>query len=605
MAPAMRDAAGYQHARVQQTLRGVRVLGGEAIVHLRQDGTPAGTTDHLYRNVKVPSITPRIANTQAIASAEANVNCPGCFRTDKSADLVVLPQGEDFRLAYQVKLRRDDGRGMAMPVVIVDAQSGAVISKYDNLQTATGPTLYDGTVNLVTNGKYLEDATKRHAVFDSSKGGYERFKSDEDSWNDKAANQAHFGTGKVLEYFKTVHGRDGIDGTGGPGTQSSSDGSLRLLTSRVHYGTRYANAFWNGREMTYGDGDGSMFGPLMTLDICGHEITHGIVERTAGLIYQGESGALNESWADVFGTLVERFVRGENANTWLLGEDAYTPGKAGDALRYMDEPTRAGHPDHYSDRYTGLGDNGGVHTNSGISNKAFYLVAKGGTHKKGGSMTGIGADAAAKIWYLALTSFMTERTNFAGARAATLQAAEELHGKTSAQYNAVKQAWDLVGVRDAPPGPTNVELVENGTFESSAAPWMLNGLAWWTDSGSNAHSGSGYVYMGGKDETVGSIFADIDIPANAASAALTFALHVQSTETEGTKDRLIVEVMDPNGGVLLPIGTYSNADKSSGYAIKGPFDLRAYKGRTIRLRFRATTDARNPTTFRIDSVSIK
>lgn len=205
----------------------------------------------------------------------------------------------------------------------------------------------------------------------------------------------------------------------------------------------------------YGDGDGTTFTPLVTLDICGHEMTHGITERTAALVYSGESGALNESFSDVFGAMVERYVRGESASTWKIGEEAYTPTTAGDALRYMDNPHLAGKagytsdddPDHYSERYTGTSDNGGVHINSGIANNAFYLVAKGGTHHKSGvTVTGIGADDAAKIWFRALTSYMTSTTDFAGARAATLQAATALFGQGSAQYSSVAQAWTAVGV---------------------------------------------------------------------------------------------------------------------------------------------------------------
>src|SRR5262249_1370417 len=162
------------------------------------------------------------------------------------------------------------------------------------------------------------------------------------------------------------------------------DGATPLITSVVHYGTRYNNAFWNGSSMTYGDGDGTAFSPLVTLDIAGHEMTHGVTERTANLTYAGEPGALNESAADVFGALVERRTRGESGNTWKIGEDAYTPGTAGDALRYMNNTHRGGQPDHYSERYTGSADNGGVHTNSGIGNFAFYCLAKGCTHHLGG-----------------------------------------------------------------------------------------------------------------------------------------------------------------------------------------------------------------------------
>jgi thermolysin len=210
--------------------------------------------------------------------------------------------------------------------------------------------------------------------------------------------------------------------------------------------------------MFYGDGDGVSFSPLVTLDICGHEMQHGVTSRTANLTYSGESGALNESWSDVFGAMVELYARGgqETTTTWWIGEDARTPGTAGDALRYMDTPHRAGNygytadddPDHYTERYTGTSDNGGVHINSGIPNHVFYLVAKGGNHAHipGPFVTGIGADKAAKIWYKALITYMTSSTNFAGARTATLNAATALYGAGSAEYNAVADAWTACGV---------------------------------------------------------------------------------------------------------------------------------------------------------------
>jgi thermolysin len=256
-----------------------------------------------------------------------------------------------------------------------------------------------------------------------------------------------------------VHGRNGIDGAGGPRTLTSINGTTKFITSIVHFGKSFNNAFWTDskNQMFYGDGDGTTFTPLVTLDICGHEMQHGITSRTAGLVYSNESGALNESWSDVFGAMVELYAAGqETPTTWWIGEKAYTPNTAGDALRYMDTPHRAGNsgysadddPDHYSERYTGTSDSGGVHINSGIPNHVFYLLAKGGPHAHvaGVPVTGIGADKAAKIWYKALTTYMTSSTNFAGARTATLNAANALYGVGSAESVSVAQAWTACGV---------------------------------------------------------------------------------------------------------------------------------------------------------------
>jgi thermolysin len=241
---------------------------------------------------------------------------------------------------------------------------------------------------------------------------------------------------------------------GGPGTIRARDGVTRLISSRVHYGTAFNNAFFNGLYMTYGDGDGTLFSPLVSLDIVGHEMQHGVTLFSESLFFFNEPGALNESWSDVFGTLVERHVDPAAWN-WRIGEECFTPGNGtADALRHMDDPHLADDrgftvdddPDHYSERYRGREDNGGVHINAGIANKAFHLLSVGGIHHLGGSMSGIGADKAGHIWYRALTTYMTVLTRFAGARTATLNAAGDLYGAGSAEQAAVCQAWTLVGV---------------------------------------------------------------------------------------------------------------------------------------------------------------
>jgi thermolysin len=226
------------------------------------------------------------------------------------------------------------------------------------------------------------------------------------------------------------------------------------MSVTVHYGNRLNNGFWNGHQVVLGDGDGVYNSPNVSVDWLGHEWTHALTENTARLVYSRESGALNESWSDVFGCLIERYTKGENANTWKIFEQTVTPRIAGDAERFMNAPhqgidhgfTPNDQPDHYVERYLGTQDNGGVHINSGIPNKVFHLVAKGGTHHRGGSMVGIGPDAAGKIWYKALTAYMTSTTNFKGARTATLNAAKVLYGLSSAQYKAVGKAWSLCGV---------------------------------------------------------------------------------------------------------------------------------------------------------------
>jgi len=468
------DRQSRAHVRVQQRFQGIPVLGGEAIAHLNADGSPFADTDNLVAGINV-SATPGLTRDAAIDLAVADYGCRVCLTKPATADLWIVRDNAGVdHLTYRVQMVRMDGTNQtALPVRFIDAHGGYVVLAYDNLQTGTGNSLYSGVVNIGTYhnptvGDYVMENLPQHVgTFDMRNGTSSifLFLDNDDTWDSgsqRAGVDAHYAMERYFSYLASVHGRNGIDGSGGPFTILGDDGVTGVVSSLVHFGLGYNNAFWDPtvQVMVYGDGDGSLFSPLVALDIAGHEMTHGVTQFTAGLIYHGESGALNESWSDVFGAMLERDVRGESANTWLLAEDAYTPSIAGDALRYLDDPHRANdggwtaddQPDHYSERCTSTcpdapgGDNGGVHINSGIANKAFYLLAKGGTHHLGGSMTGIGADAAAQIWFTALTSYMTSSTNFVGARDATTLAATALYGPSSVEQKAVARAWCLVGV---------------------------------------------------------------------------------------------------------------------------------------------------------------
>ncbi len=486
-----KDKADRVHTHVQQTHNGVPVFGGQAIVHLNSaDETESlAATDNLVEGIAV-NTTPNLTAAAAVAAAKGKYKekkgCDECLTETPKSDLWVLRHEGVDHLVYRVQLARLDGtENTSEPVYFIDAHTGALVWSYDNLQTqsatGSGSSLYSGTqsINTFRSGAnyYMEDHARSLGTFDNrntakinmtfgtitSYGSIYHYTDADNVWNtstQRAGVDAHFGAAKVYDYFLNVHGRTGIDGSGGPRTIYSINGTTTLISSIVHFGKSYNNAFWSSsrNQMFYGDGNGTSFSPLVTLDICGHEMQHGITSRTAGLVYQGESGALNESWSDVFGAMVELYARGgvETTNTWRIGEDAYTPATAGDALRYMDTPHSAGNagytanddPDHYSERYTGTGDSGGVHINSGIANHVFYLVAKGGSHAHipGPFVTGIGTDKGAKIWYKAITTYMTSSTNFAGARAATLNAATDLYGAGSTEYNSVANAWAACGV---------------------------------------------------------------------------------------------------------------------------------------------------------------
>ena len=621
------DTIGMGHLKAHQQYRGVRVFGGELIVHMRPGGALASITDNHVPGVQVDTRA-NLGWKQALEIALREHDCNRCFTRKPKVDEWVMRQGEKDRLVYRIQLFREDGSAeTGMPVIFVDAHDGSIVMAYDNLQTAgaigAGPSLYSGTVNLNTflSGStfYMEDVSRKLGTFTSSNGTSSVFRLADannvwDSAVQRAAVDAHYGAAKTYDYFLSVHGRNGIDGAGGPAYYTAVDGVTGLVSARVHYSVNYNNAFWNGQYMTYGDGDGITFGALVALDIAGHEMIHGITERTAGLVYSGESGALNESMSDVFGNMVERYARGESANTWRIGEDAYTPGTAGDALRFMDNPHAASNsgftadddPDHYSERYTGASDNGGVHVNSGIPNKAFYLLAQGGSHHLGGSLTGIGADAAARIWYSALTNYLTTSTNFAGARTGTLNAATALYGAASVQHAAVAQAWCLVGVGAC---ARTGNLLVNGGFEGSVAPWVPTGQgALYIANGTYPRGGTGYVYLGSVNSVTGQSYQQFAIPPTATTATLSFWLNVTSAEITATTryDTLNVEVRDAAGTLLGTVATYSNLDKGTAgvYTQRGGFSLLAYRGQTIRLQFRVSTDSSAITTFRVDDVAV-
>jgi Zn-dependent metalloprotease len=258
---------------------------------------------------------------------------------------------------------------------------------------------------------------------------------------DDSVNRAYDGLGSTFETYLTVYGRHSVDGRGLP------------LVASVHYLTDYNNAFWNGEQMVFGDGDGETFVDFtVSLDVIGHELTHGVTQYTANLAYQGQSGALNESVSDVFGSLIKQYTLGQSAveADWLIGAGLLAPGVNGTALRSLKEPGTAyddprlgkdPQPATMDDYVDTSSDNGGVHINSGIPNHAFYLVAS--------TLGGNAWETAGQIWYDALTGGkLTAQAQFTDFAAVTAEAAKARYGEGE-QYRAVVGAWQQVGVRAA------------------------------------------------------------------------------------------------------------------------------------------------------------
>jgi Zn-dependent metalloprotease len=638
------DSLKMAHTKVQQFVGGIPVWEGEAIVHLKADGSLSTVTDALQERVAV-NAQPSLTKEDAISAATGNYSGEAKITERSKVDMWIFRGDERDHLVYRVETPRVDGsKGTSAPVDFIDAHTGKRVWGYDNLKTATGSSLYSGTVTLNTSSVgatfYLEDTTKKIGTFNMNSTGNEstgtggtqsRYTDTDDVWDaaiQRAGVDAQYGAVKTFDYYGIVHGRNGIDGLGGPGTTTSAATGAAMIVSRVHFGSSgaYNNAFWFNNQMTYGDGNGTTFSPLTSLDVAGHEMTHGVTEKTANLTYASESGALNEGFSDVFGAMVERYSRGgvTDSDTWKIGEQIYTPSTAGDALRYMANThgngtqTSGGNPDHYTERlYQGAcspsnaNDSCGVHTNSGILNKAFYLSSEGGTHHLSGvTTTGMGATDAEKIYFRGLTVYMTAGTNFAAARTALLNAATDLFGSTSTQYNTIATAWCAVGVGACPggatptptPTPSGTNLLVNGGFETSVSPWVSSGTgSVYTASGTLGRTGSGYFSFGGGNNRTGQAYQTVAIPTT-ATGTLTFWLNTTSAETTTTTqyDKLFVEVRNSSGTLLATLATYSNLNKTpSGYQQKS-LNLAAYNGQTVRIQFRTTNDSSLITTFRVD-----
>jgi vibriolysin len=441
------DETGEAHVRIGQTIGGISIFEGEAVIHIGADGRFNSTTDKLLHDVKV-DLRPAITDRDALNIAVGAMGGRNMLLGRPEVDMQILRREGVDHLTYRVRLdMRTAHDDPTMPVVFVSAHTGKVVWSYDNLETAINRATYTAKNRTTLPGTLLRSEGQGPV-------------------SDAVANQAHDNAGHVWNYYWAHHGRDSFDGAGAQ------------IRSTVHYNRNYVNAFWNGTQMVYGDGDGVQSGPLTVLDVVGHEITHAVTERSSNLTYANESGALNEAMSDIFGAAVEAYRDGAvSANTWKIGEECWTPNTPGDSLRQMDDPALYGDFDYWPTRYTGTSDNGGVHWNSGIANLAFALAVKGGTHPRGktsvvvpalssNALTSIQMGAA--IFYRANTQCLTSGSTFQDASGCTQQAASALYG--SAAAGAMAAAWAAVGV----PAPLDYTVLDTQTNLSAGKNGKLN-----------------------------------------------------------------------------------------------------------------------------------
>jgi len=509
------DKLGMTHVKMQQVYNGIKVYGAQLIYH--DNGREEILNGRYKTTPRLESLTPQLTKSNAINKAievggeiiEPSHDNFQLFDFEKSeGELVIYYHDDQPRLVYHIELYHSI---IDKWDYFIDALTGEVVNKYEgickfhnhhssiegsektddeiliNLNNSTmpppdGPVVSDAldlfgdarTINSyqIGNKYYLIDASR--TMFDAVNSNlpndpigsvwtinafntspenndfnYDHVSSGTNSFfGNNTGVSAHFNGGEAYEYFKNVHNRESINGAGG--------NVVGLINISDADGSSLGNAFWNGVAMFYGNGDAS-FQPLARgLDVAGHEMSHGVIQSTANLEYQGESGALNESFADVFGAMIDRA-------DWNIGEDVVkTTSFPSGALRSLEDPhngaatgnfNQGWQPRIYSERYTGTQDNGGVHINSGIPNYAFFLFA---------SNANVGKDRAEQVYYRALNNYLTKSSQFIDARLAVVQASLDLYNESVAQ--AARDAFDAVEIFNGEGTENQTDIVvNNGT----------------------------------------------------------------------------------------------------------------------------------------------
>lgn len=465
------DDLGFDHLKMQQYFKGVKVYGGQVILHGKSGRI--NTFNGTYFPTPTIDLNPSITNESAIAIVKKDVSAVETLIDPREMknSLLAYKETESELVIYHFKLNLENEKlvwhitirpnFLARWEYFVDAKTGLIVNKYDNT-CSDGPATANAldlngvtrTINTYqhSGNYYLINTTKPMynsgqsnipnelvgAIWtidanSSNSGDFYQVTSSNNTWNDPASVSAHYNADNTYNYYKNTHGRNSIDGNGGT--------IISIVNVVDENGNSFANAFWNGSAMFYGNG-GDMFKPLAGAeDVGAHEMTHGVIQNTANLEYQYESGAINESMADIGGAMVDR-------DNWQIGEKIIpqnSPYFPSGTLRDMSNPHNGGssfndpayQPAKVSEKYTGQQDNGGVHINSGIINFAYYKIAEA-----------ISKSKAEKLFYRALSVYMTKSSQFIDCRIAFEQAAKDIYGNNSTEMNAVSDAFYQVGIGD-------------------------------------------------------------------------------------------------------------------------------------------------------------
>ena len=415
------DEEGNRHFRYQQTFNGLPVVGGDLVVHVDVKGAVYSVNGNARGDISTSLGENAISLAAAGSAISADARFAGMAQMG-SREVYHAALDGSIHKTYETIVEGTRGQDPVRDKVYVDVATGDIVAVYPTIHFALNRKVYSAN-----NGTSTPGTLKR------SEG--------QAATTDTDVNAAYDNTGDSYKAYNQFWNRDSYNNAGGG------------LTSTVHYSTNYCNAYWNGTQMTYGDGNASQgCKPLArSVDVTAHELTHGVTEYESGLVYSGEPGGINESLSDIFGTFVEAWVDGGrtgtlaiSTDTWLLGEDVITGG-----LRFMCDPAKDGASKDFWTSSVGSVD---VHYSSGVGNLNFCLLVKGGTHPRGKStinVPAIGMDKAIRIYYKAQTDILTSSSKYANLRTAMEQAATQL-GYDQATKDAVSCSWAAVGVGTAP-----------------------------------------------------------------------------------------------------------------------------------------------------------
>ncbi|MBA3818397.1 MAG: M4 family metallopeptidase [Deltaproteobacteria bacterium] len=439
------DEDGHRHFRYVQRHAGLEVVGGDLVVHVDIKGAVYAVNGTARGDIAAELGATPIAEAQARARIQGDRRFGGLAVTGSRVVYIETTEGLIYK-AYETIVEGKRGINPARDKVYVDQDSGDIVAVYPQIHFAE-----NRRVHSASNGTTLPGTLRR------SEG--------QAATTDLDVNAAYDNTGSAYEAYRNFWNRDSYDNAGAS------------LISTVHYSSNYCNAFWDGSQMVYGDGNAAQgCGPLArSLDVSAHELTHAVTSNESNLVYSGEPGGMNEAMSDIFGAFVEAWVDGGKTgaltvsnDTWLVGEDVLAP-----ALRFMCDPVADGVS---KDLWTSTVGNVDVHYSSGIGNLAFCLMTKGGTHPRGKTTVNVpalGMDKAIRIFYKAQVDILTSTSKYATVRTATEQAATAL-GYDTATKDAVGCAWAAVGVGTAPatcsgttppppPPPATDGVLTNGT----------------------------------------------------------------------------------------------------------------------------------------------